>query len=347
MKTHKYQIIKLLLFVIVLVFAVNGYSQGLRISANLDKDQVEIGEKAQLTLEVKQANGVDIRFPELFLGDTIAKDLEIVNVFSIDTVKLDDNSFLRILKLDFQVFQYGEIPIAPFVFLYVEADRVDTLRSNSLLIRSYLQMDSTMVSKIDTTQMHRIFDIKTPYEAPFTFEEFFHRFGMWLFIIPILIIIMGLIIYFVKRKKANKPFFTAFVKPKEPAHIIAYRDLEKLEKEKLWQNDKIKEYHSQLTDIMRVYVNDRFDVPTMERTSHEIIQSFEQNKLLDSNTFGLLKQMLTTAHFVKFAKAKPSADDNEQSLKNAYDFVKFTRQSIREEMDKPKENEKLEMNNEK
>jgi hypothetical protein len=97
-----------------------------------------------------------------------------------------------------------------------------------------------------------------------------------------------------------------------------------LREEKLWQKGDFKSYHTRLTDIIRLYLWHRYDVNAMEMTTDEIISN-HSIKQLDQESFSKLKYMLELADFVKFAKVIPVANENEQSLSNAFDFVSATK----------------------
>jgi hypothetical protein len=126
-------------------------------------------------------------------------------------------------------------------------------------------------------------------------------------------------------------------KPKEPAHIIALRELDRIKNEKLWQKDKIKEFYSDVTETLRIYIEDRFDIPAMEQTTDEILTNFKYRKeLINEKLFGNLSQILSLADLVKFAKYIPLPDDNNMTLVEAYFFVNATK---KEEIKKPTESE--------
>ena len=116
-------------------------------------------------------------------------------------------------------------------------------------------------------------------------------------------------------------------KPKEAPHVIAIRELDKLKGEQLWQSGQLKAYHSRLTDIVREYIEHRFDIHTLERTSDEILDSFKNTGLSERVPFESLRQMLFQADMVKFAKGNPLPEDNMRSLEQAYNFVKKTLKS--------------------
>ena len=124
-------------------------------------------------------------------------------------------------------------------------------------------------------------------------------------------------------RKKNEPVLFKKPKPKAPPHQIALDELEQLKTKKLWQRDLIKDYHTQLTDIIRTYIEGTFRIQTMEMTTREIIHAFGMVKIEKEN-LEILREMLVTSDFVKFAKLKPTPDENNKSMTNAVNFVKNT-----------------------
>jgi hypothetical protein len=176
-------------------------------------------------------------------------------------------------------------------------------------------------------------DIKKPFAAPITLKEI----APWLLGAILIGAIIFLIIYAISRRRKNRPLFQAPPKPKLPPHVIAISELDKLKEEQLWQHEKVKEYYTRLTDILRKYIEERFDVPAMEQTSFEILDAFKNQKgKLDAKSFDQLKKTLEMADLVKFAKYFPLPDDNHQSLVTSYTFVQQTKV---EDVEMPKKNE--------
>ena len=143
--------------------------------------------------------------------------------------------------------------------------------------------------------------------------------------------LLFLILYSIKRKKKGKPLFTFPSKPKEPAHIIALRELDRIKSEKMWQKDKIKQYYSEVTQVLRTYIEERFEIPAMEQTSDETIESFRMRKeQISEKQFMNLSRILTVADLVKFAKYKPLPDDDNLTLVDSYFFVNETKKEKEE-----------------
>ncbi|MCX7611352.1 MAG: hypothetical protein N2043_07190, partial [Ignavibacterium sp.] len=99
--------------------------------------------------------------------------------------------------------------------------------------------------------------------------------------------------------------------------------LDELEKERLWQSGKVKEYHSRITEIIREYFEKRFSFPALELTSSEQIQLLEKIPEAE-NIIKTAEEFLTNADLVKFAKFNPVPDLNSIMMNLARDIVNST-----------------------
>jgi hypothetical protein len=164
-----------------------------------------------------------------------------------------------------------------------------------------------------------------PIKAPLKVDYKLNEFTWWIVgLVLLLIALIGGFIWY--RRYKNKPApVVARPRPKEPAHIWANKELKKLEGEKLWQSDKVKEYHSKLTDILRLYLEFRFNYYAMEATTEEIIAEVNKREI-SMDASAKLQETLRLADFVKFAKMNPAPDQNTKSMQSALDFVEMTKQ---------------------
>jgi hypothetical protein len=128
--------------------------------------------------------------------------------------------------------------------------------------------------------------------------------------------------YWKKRKIAKGE--DGYVPPPRPAHVIAIEELGALKAKKLWQAGHVKEYHSELTEILRRYFENRYAMPALEETTDEIMDGLRKLRpgaeLLHST-----EMVLRTADLVKFAKHIPSMSEHEQSMESVYVFVDRTK----------------------
>lgn len=105
---------------------------------------------------------------------------------------------------------------------------------------------------------------------------------------------------------------------------MAIRALEKLHSRKLWQNGKHKEYYSQLADIVRIYIEQRYGIGAMEMTSDQILDAVRN--VNDERLREKLRELFGLADLVKFAKLAPTPEDNEQAYFDAYFYVEETKE---------------------
>lgn len=135
------------------------------------------------------------------------------------------------------------------------------------------------------------------------------------------VIIFLLMIYL--RKKTG--LLSALPEVKLPPFEIALAKLENIKNEKLWQQNRHKEYHSELTDVLREYIELNFLVPAMEMTSDEILGQLNSLRKEDKESYNALQQILQLADLVKFAKWNAGTEEHELSLTNAFYFVNQTK----------------------
>jgi hypothetical protein len=299
--------LKNILILILLLSGLKTNAQEVHVDARLDTSSILIGDQVDFKIRLQIPTSTSFLWPAL--ADTLPENIEIVKRSDIDTTRLDDG-FLNVEQiLTLTVFDSGYYVIKPLEFRYG-----DNL-SESVETEPYLLNVFTV--EVDTTQAMK--PIKGPMSAPLTFAEILPWGLAGLFFIALII---GLI-YYLSKKKNKQPIIIKKPKPKIPAHRLALDELEKLKYEKLWQRDKIKEYHSRLTDILRVYIEDVFNIPAPEMTTWEIIRSFAGAKIEKSNLESL-RIILELADLVKFAKYKPLPDEHEKSMTLALRFVQQT-----------------------
>lgn len=302
----------LFIFLLILTSGVTN-AQRIKATARLDSTNILLGDQIKLFLEIDHPKNVNIEFPQV--PDSLNQGLiEVLFRNPIDTFELDNENFQKqIQSFTITSFDSGAYRIAPMWFKIDVDGAIDSVPTNGVSLFVH-----TM--QIDTTKGPT--DIKMPYDAPLTLKE------VTPYILGVILIgaIIFLILYSIKRKKQNKPIFARPQKPKEPAHIVAIRELNRIKEEKIWQKGKSKQYYSEVTEALRVYIEDRFEIPAMEQTSDETIESFQANKnLVSDKLFTDLSQTLKLADLVKFAKYKPLPDDDSLSLTRAYNFVNETK----------------------
>lgn len=149
----------------------------------------------------------------------------------------------------------------------------------------------------------------------------------WKDYLPLILLLAILLLlalgYFLFKKKTQEEELVLIEKPVAPAHYHAIKKLEKLKAEELWKVGQDKEYQTELTYSIREYLENRFDINALESTTGEIKASLKDEVTAEQETE--LLEILQIADLVKFAKAKPSEDINEDFLRRAFAFVSSTK----------------------
>jgi hypothetical protein len=300
--------------IIAAILALTGIQLAAQVSsasATLERDSLMIGDQVMLKLEAIVPNDHLISWPTY--NDTLIDRIEIINKTLIDTMASDKPGFKKYFQdLLITGFDSGTYRVPPIRFYHGAKD--DTV-TEMLVTRPFYIRVHTM--EVDTSQA--IKPIKPPLKAPYTISEFLP----W--ILPGLgLILIGLLIYYyLMKRRSAESMFKLRSKPRLPAHVIALNGLEELRMKKLWQEGKVKEYYSIMTDIVRAYMEERFGINAIEMTTDEIMSGLKKTAI-EKDLQARLGQTLVLADLVKFAKENPLPLDNDNCLDNSIRFVRET-----------------------
>ncbi len=246
------------------LLAFSSNAQDIKVFAKIDSNAIRIGEQTQIHLSVHyrgDKGAVKIEWPTL--KDTIVGKVEIIKTSKIDTTIPDKNeplNFVQNQHITISSFDSGFYALPPFKFI-VNGDTAHPYETDAMLLQvNNVPIDTTLAIK----------DIKPPLYEPFSWRELI-PYAYWTF--GIIAAILA-IVYIIKKLTNVKPIAKNEAKSKIPPHILALEELEKVKQEKLWQEGKIKQFHSRVTDIIRFYIEGRFKIPAMEQTSDEIMSNF-------------------------------------------------------------------------
>jgi hypothetical protein len=286
------------------------------VSATIDSTTLFIGDQTDLHLRATCEQGESVALP--ILADQLVPGVEVVDRTVVDTTQLKDGRVQYNQYITLTSFQDSLFYIAPLPF--VSGD--DTIWSDALTLNVVQPFE------LDSTDM-AITDIKGIEKAPIWWWGIFRWVLLFLALAG-----LGVGIYyllrFIQSRQRQADSAAIPTEPLRPAEEVALEKLEIIRTQKLWQQGQIKEYYTQLTDVVREYIDRRFGVSSAEQTSDDTLRAMrpilsEQRELYES-----LRQMLTLADLVKFAKWNTTPDENEKCLRDAFAFVNHTTPSIQE-----------------
>ncbi len=283
-------------------------AQNVTVDASIDSLQLFIGEQAKIKLEVSYDAHRKMRLP--IFNDTIITGVEVVDVAKPDTQFLNDKKRLLITQeYIITSFDSALYYLPPFeVFVDDKPYYSQSLALNVLSV------------PVDTLHPDQFFGPKGIMRPAFAWEDWKMIVWLSLLVVPIVL----LIIYLIVRYNDNKPIIkTIKIEPKLPPHQLAMKEIERIKSEKIWQQGDSKTYYTELTDIIRIYIKERFGFNALEMTSSEIIEHLLQEK--DHKLIEELKDLFQTADLVKFAKHNPLINEKDMNLVNAIDFINQTK----------------------
>lgn len=299
---------KLRIFILLFSMVQIALAQQFTVSSQLDSASIQIGEQARLRLSVAQPTNLQVTVP--ILSDTITKGIEIVDIVKADTISLSDNRIQ--VNYDYLITSFD----SGFYFIpsYTYAAAGDTLQTAPLGLSV-----TTVTVNPETDDVKAI---KPIMDAPFYWSELFTWVGYFLLAFLVVSLIIFVLLKYVFKKKV--PFIDQTPQPVIPPHIVALEKLEEIKVQKIWQCGDIKVFYTQVTDVLRVYLEGRFGINAMELTSDEIMALVKKEPGLNE-VRAALKDLLTLADLVKFAKMVPIENQNERSLLIAFDVVDKTK----------------------
>ena len=314
---------KRILYIVSLIMALNAtavVAQNVILNAKLDTFAIRIGEQTKATLDLSVDSGSEVVMPPL-KEQMLVDGIEILEgkeyKESIDEGRRD-RYVQEYLITSFDSTRYN---IAPFNVVV----NSDTFKSNRMVLDVYSV-------EIDTANIYNIAGPGNVIEVELTWEEIRDS----VYLATILLFVGALFAWVVIRLINNKPIIRIIkIKPKLPSHIVAISKIDEIKGDtSLRVEGNEKAYYTQLTDVLREYLERRFGFNAMEMTTSEIVD--ELLKIKDKESIKELKEILEVADLVKFAKLQPSLNENDRNMLNAIEFINATK-NVEEENQKPVE----------
>ena len=304
-------------FILSFLLCTTASAQEYSAKAKLDSLHILIGDHLNVRLEVTAPKGKSVIIPQLNdkMLEAAEAPFEWISNSKFDTI-INQNNYILQQTITITAFDSGS-----YVFPSIPIFDLD---SNIVAQTNPLFFEVSTVA-VDTTAA--IKDIKDISKMYFSLHELWLYVKEYALFIVAGLLVIGLIIYavwrYIKKKQAQKPAPVVKPKPKIKPHIIALKELEKLRQKKLWEQGKTKEYYTELTDIVRIYIEGQWDIGAMEMVTTEIIEALK-NTEIHEEVLKRIYQAFSIADLVKFAKYSPLPTDHDLAFKNCKEFVERT-----------------------
>ncbi|HWS60036.1 MAG TPA: hypothetical protein VN182_03815 [Flavobacterium sp.] len=268
-----------------LLFTTTVFAQQKQVTTSIDTTKNKIGAEFKLTLKTN----VDTLSKVVFPNAKSFGALEVIYSYPIDTIRKNDRYEL-IKKYGLTQFDSGRYTIPSVKILINKKEYL----SDSIKVEvANVQVD---------TLKQKMYDIKDIVPA----NEGLGNWWKYLLFILLIAGIAAAIYWYLKKHQKQKTEEEIYKTPIEKATNL----LNNLEKKELWQHGEVKAYYSELTDIVRNYIEEAIEIPAMESTTSELIEglktaSKKKKMKLSQETIENLFVVLKQADLVKFAKSKP------------------------------------------
>lgn len=292
-------------------FAVdNVYERGpLTLHVKVDKSAINLSQTVQLRLEAALKQGYEIKMPNVA---QVLRGFGIVDTQNLGSRLGDNDNITTTVSYRLEPFLPGKISIPALQFEFYDANAPDKIISR--FETEPIEIEVTSVLEADSNSL-AIADIEDVVEMPSNAVYWY-----LLAVLALLLIISGLIWFRLRRKKLEK-----LVRIYRPAHEIAYLRLRVLQNENLIQSGRIKEFYERISDILRHYIEDRFELRAPERTTEEFLNELSGSEQLRESDKKDLGRFLEHCDLVKFAKYDPTNEQIQKTFDLAEGFIEKTK----------------------
>ncbi len=286
------------------------------VESFVDRATITIGDRILYTLKITTDPEVELEPPSL--GSNLGA-FEVKDYKFHDPQKTKDGRMVNKSEYLITTFTTGEYVIPPITVNYTDPEGKKREIASEPLFILVKSIAASEADQEDIRGLKSPIDIKGGYWA-------------YLIILPILAVLGagGLLYYRQRTKGLAMPQIPEELQ--KPAWEVALFELDTLSESDLLKKKEIKPYFTLLSDIIRKYVERRYQFPALDRTTEEIRGETKRLKLEQAIT-ELIYGHLFFCNFVKFAKYVPTPEEIQKSLTDAYDIVNLTKQEeVKEEV---------------
>lgn len=269
--------------------------------SKISTDNIKFGEPIVLKITVKTGQKDTIIFPTI--TDTLSEKFEVLRQKK-DTLRKNNSIFISD-SIIFSAYEEGTFSVPPQRIL---------VNSKEYFTPSYKVTVAPVVTDSVKTPL---FDIKSIVQIPKNVWDYIQPYLGYVLIL--LLILVCVIIYLIRRK--NKKSETHKSEP----DVLAIKRLKKLNKSDYIAKDLYKKYYSELTSIIKEYMEARWNFPATKLLSDDLLEYLKKEKWIDENEIENLSGIFKTSDLAKFAKYKPTPEETKLHMEKAINFINLTK----------------------
>jgi len=314
-----------ILLLYILLFISFSFSQEnvyIEVESGVDTSVITIGDRINYSIVIKRDKELNVVRPGAGVN------LGMFEIKGYDFPEPIEKDGIVTERFDFEiaVFDTGKFTIPPFPVAYFEKD------TSAYQIIEASAIDIFVASLLSGDDAPELKDIKPPIDFPFNYLFWISLFGI--------IILLAVLVFFGYRfwnQRRERGYLFKPPPPPQPAHVVAFNSLNELFKSDLLSLNKYKEFFSELSEIIRTYLEGRYFILAMEETTYEILNDLK-NHMDDGELSRSLSELLSLSDMIKFAKYIPVDEEVETSKNDAWNFVDQTKlEFVKEQPTEPGE----------
>ena len=279
------------------------------IESSVDRSKITIGDLIKYTVTVTRDEDVMVQLPGLAknLGGFEIRDYQVHEPQKHDGKLIDKVEYL------ISTFDTGEFEIPPLTIFY-------TIPGDTTRQALCTEPIKIVVESVKPSEAGDIKDIKPQVEVPRNWRRIVFLASAGLLVVLLIVAVS----YYIKKRRAGESLFPAKIEIPRPPHEIAYEELEQLKNSDLLENGEIKLYYIRVSEIVRRYIEGRYQIVAIEMTTAELMENIRQADI-DAELIQLLEEFLDLCDLVKFAKYVPTGEEDVAILQQAYTIVDRTK----------------------
>jgi len=285
------------------------YERGpLAVHVRVDKDKITIADTVLMEFEATIKSGYEVQMPKV---DKVLEHFGIVDWDNIgDRLDANDN-LVRTYQYRLEPFLSGKYQLPAFTFEFHDAN--EPQGKEYQLTTEPIDIEVTSLLGEQRSKL-QIADIEGVIDMPKEHSYWW----MWLLLAAAVLGFAGF--FYVRRKRRVES-----IRILKPAHEIAYERLRDLVNEDLVGAGRLKEFYERISNILRHYIEHRFDLRAPERTTEEFLIEIQRADVLLASHKESLARFLRHCDLVKFANVKPTTEQIQQTFDLVKDFIEKTK----------------------
>lgn len=286
------------------------YQRGpLTVHVRVDKAKATIAETILLELEASIEPGFEVKMPKV---DKVLKNFGIVDWDNLGNKLDENNNVLSTYRYRLEPFLSGTYCLPAFTFEFYDVNSPEDNKYE--LTTEPIDIEVTSLLGEQRAEL-KIAGIESVVEIPASPSFWW----VWALCAAGIIAAAGFWVHL--RRRRIKELVRIF----KPAHEIAYERLRALVRQDLIKAGKIKEFYECISDILRHYIEHRFNLRAPERTTEEFLVELSSANILSQSVQDRLGKFLGHCDLVKFAKYAPTTEQIQRTFDLVRDFIETTK----------------------